>query len=244
MTKLAKSAALETIQGNINKFGHHIYLVSGGTSPRFSYSIGLSKKVGFELVIAGATFYSAEEVKLIINEMANKLESQIAWDELRVEIASLGKFILRKMDKSWSAALMLGALDFYDQKIVNGLQIVPDKEHWTVDIPDLTEVRSVKTAPVWQWLDNPWKECVPNKAVAITNLSALQGAPITEAMRWEEGEWEMFAGAGPDVNKGDIRIVPLSTLLAVDPSINAVISLGVGKGLWRDPVDLVWQPWN
>jgi hypothetical protein len=76
----------------------------------------------------------------------------------------------------------------------------------------------------------------------MTNLDALRGAPITEACRWEEDEWEMFAGAGPDVAEEDARLVPLGCLLASDPSLAAVVDLEVGKGLWREPGG-AWVPW-
>jgi hypothetical protein len=78
----------------------------------------------------------------------------------------------------------------------------------------------------------------------VTNLDALRGKPITEAVRWEENEWELFAGAGPDVEDHDIRIVSLGTLLGSDRSIEVVAGLAVGEGLWRHPADLKWQPWK
>ena len=45
-------------------------------------------------------------------------------------------------------------------------------------------------------------------------LQPFAGAETTEAARWEEGYWEIFAGAGPDVPKDEIRDVSIGTLLA------------------------------
>jgi hypothetical protein len=96
---------------------------------------------------------------------------------------------------------------------------------------------------VWQWLTDPWEYAVPDDSVAITNLDALRGKSITEAVRWEEDQWELFAGAGPDVPRDDMRKVPLGTLLAADPTLTAVLGLEIEQGLLRDPADLVWYDW-
>lgn len=77
---------------------------------------------------------------------------------------------------------------------------------------------------------------------AITDVAALRGDRITEACRWEENEWELFAGAGPDVAKEEMRVVSLGTLLAADSSLEAVLTLTVGTGLWRDAIS-DWHPW-
>jgi hypothetical protein len=61
-------------------------------------------------------------------------------------------------------------------------------------------------------------------------------------VRWDEENWELFAGAGPDVSKDELRVVPLGTLVAADPSLVAVINLEVGAGLWRDDIS-GWHPW-
>jgi len=40
-----------------------------------------------------------------------------------------------------------------------------------------------------------------------------------------------------------MRVVPLGTLVAADPSLVAVVNLDVGAGLWRDEVS-EWHPWG
>ncbi len=54
----------------------------------------------------------------------------------------------------------------------------------------------------------------------------------------------MFAGAGPDVGKEEVRVVPLGTLLGADRTLEMVTTLDVGRGVWRDREDLIWQPWT
>ncbi len=57
-----RKAALEKIQQNISLHGHHIYVVGAGPDPRFAYTIGLSRSLGFELILAGAIFYMLDGV--------------------------------------------------------------------------------------------------------------------------------------------------------------------------------------
>ena len=244
MTHHMRNVMLEMIRSNIAKYGHHIYLVLGGPSPRFAYTIGVSPKMGAELIFAGASFYLTEDVKRIINEIVEQLRENNAWHQLSIEVDGLGVFSLRKADASWANTLMLGALDFYNASEIPALQIVPDQAHWTIDIPNLTQSWNAISEPVWQWLYEPWRYSVSELSVAVTNLDALRGEPITEATRWEERQWELFAGAGPDVLREDIREVPLGTLLAGDQSLQVITSLGVGQGLWRDSSQLEWHSWK
>ncbi|HIE02779.1 MAG: DUF4262 domain-containing protein [Candidatus Parabeggiatoa sp.] len=239
-----KSAMLEKIRLNIAEHGHHINLILGGTSPRFAYTIGVNQKVGVELILAGALFYSVDDVHRIINDIVVELRAGTAWKELNIKVDSLGIFSLRRVDASWSDMMILGALDFYNTSEISALQIIPDQVHWTIDIPNLTKQWNAISEPVWQWLNEKWKYPVPEQSTAVTNLDALQGEPITEAVRWEEDQWELFAGAGPDVAKENIRVVSLGTLLGADQSLYPITNLDVGKGLWRDSTELKWHSWG
>ena len=239
-TSEQRKQALDDIRQSISRSGRHIYLVFGGATPRFSYTIGLSESVGTELVLAGAVFYMKDEVQRIIDDTVSQLTEHR--DRRVCEVAGLGSFALRSVDSSWASELMLGAFDYYQKKDIPALQIIPDKDHWTVDVPNMTLPWNATQQPVWKWLREPWAYRVSQDSEAITDLAALRGGRITEACRWEENEWELFAGAGPDVSKEEMRIVPLGTLLAVDPSLEAVLTLPIGTGLWRDSAS-DWHPW-
>jgi hypothetical protein len=63
-------------------------------------------------------------------------------------------------------------------------------------------------------------------------------------MRWEEDEWEMFAGSGPDVEKNDIRVVSLGTILGIDSTLLSAVDLKIGEGLWRTDRDSDWNEWG
>lgn len=237
-----RKEALDLIWGNIERHGLHIYVVSGGPEPRFAYTIGLSERVGTELVLAGAISYLAEDVLHIINHIAAKMTSADAARGTIFDLGSLGSFSLRPVDGSWSRTLLLGALDFYQCDQIPGMQIIPDKAHWTIDIPDLNVPMQKDTRSAWRWFHEQWTYSVPSASVGVTNLDALRGGRITEVVRWEEDEWEIFAGAGPDVPKEEVRIVPIDVLIAADRSLLPILELGIGEGLWRDSSS-GWHRW-
>jgi len=235
-----RQLALDRIRENIARDGHHVYLILGAPTPRFTYTIGASESIGVELILAGALFYMKDDVVKIIGDTIAQLKAQR--DRSVAEISGLGSFTLRKVDSSWATELMLGAFDYYHKRDISALQIVPDKTHWTVDIPDMSAPWSPIREPVWQWLHDSWFYPVPKDAMVVTNLAVLRGSRITEAMRWEDDDWELFAGAGPDVPKDELRVVPLGTLVAIDESLVPVMTLPTGNGLWRDSVS-EWHAW-
>lgn len=241
ITKAQKKQALDDIRENIARSGHHIYAVSGGQTPRFAYTIGVSESIGVELTLAGAILYMMDEVETIINDIAEQLKAQP--DRRVFEVAGLGSFTLRKVDSSWATEFMLGAFDYYQKRDIPALQVVPDKAHWTIDVPDLSAPWSATTEPVWRWLKEPWTYPVPEDATATTDLAALRGERVTEAMRWEEDDWEIFAGDGPNVPKHELRVAPLGTLVGADESLVPVVHLAIGEGLLRDDPDSEWRTW-
>jgi hypothetical protein len=44
----SRKEALSCIRDNITRSGHHIYLVSGGATPRFAYTTGVHESIGVE----------------------------------------------------------------------------------------------------------------------------------------------------------------------------------------------------
>ena len=49
MTGEARQQALQDVRENIDRFGYHLYIVSGKQTPRYAYTIGLSTNLGYEL---------------------------------------------------------------------------------------------------------------------------------------------------------------------------------------------------
>lgn len=249
-TTPARAKALEQIKRNIEKSGFHIYVVMGGPTPRFAYTIGLRESLGAELVLAGALFYEDNDgVMEILHSLrkqlakGNKAKLGPSWRS-KFLVRGRGSFTLRKTHASWTRALLLGALDYYAIKDLDAYQIVPEDKHRTIDVPNMAKEWSGTSEPVWQWLHEPWQYPVSKDSAVMTNLGALRGGPITEVCRWEDDYWEMFAGPGPDVPEGEGRLVPLGCVLAADPSLAPVVELAVGEGLWRDGEGGGWNRWE
>lgn len=235
---------LDRIKLSISRHGYHVTIVQGGPSPRFAYTIGLHEKFGFELVFAGGSFFAFDEMLGVVKEFARRIRSGESSESSSLEVDRLGSFSLQEIELSWGKRILLGALDFYGLENIKAFQISPDSGHWTIDIPNMRDSWNPAEQPIWRWLDNAWGFPVSSKSVAITNLDALKGQPITEVMRWEEREWEMFAGAGPDVGESDIRKVPLGTMFGHDHTLECITNLDIGSGIWRDERGLEWHPWR
>jgi hypothetical protein len=241
---LQRSDFLAQIRSNIAQTGYHVTVVTGGALPRFAYTIGCTTTLGAEFILAGGEFYSQNQISEIIAVTISRTTTQLDWADLVVRLGSLGNFSLVKAAMSWSKLLLLGAIDYYPQTDLQVWQIVPDQAHHTLEIPAMAQAFEAATQPVWQWLVRPWEYPIPRQSMAITNLAVLAGAKATEVTRWEEAEWEIFFGAGPDIPKAAMRIVPLGTLLGIDPSLELAIHLDIEEGLWRDPVALDWNTWS
>lgn len=233
MSKPDKSKMLRLIRRNIQTYGFHIYVVGESEVLRFAYTIGLEESVGAELVFAGAIYYMCDQVKAILNTIREGLISS-GGVECAMVSETNGSFTLREVHRSWTQRLLLGAIDYYGSDDIRAYQIVPDQHHWTIDTPNMAREWCATTEPIWRWLRDEWPFPVPSKSTVVTNLDALRGARITEASRWGDDEWEMFAGSGSGVSYGEARVVPLGCVLGADPSLAPVLDLEVGQGIWRD----------
>ena len=161
--KLTKEAALKRIRDNIVRYGHHVYTVSGGGPlPRYVYTIGLSDRIGAELILAGAIFFMADDTRRIVNTIA----AEWTPGKMSYTVDFLGRFSLHKADLSWTSRLMLGALDHYGNSSINAWQVVPEPAYWTLDIPDTCKLWSAEEQPVWQWMHVPWTLPVSSSSTA------------------------------------------------------------------------------
>lgn len=213
-----------------------------GTCPRYAYTIGLNDPLGLELVLAGAIFFDVDEVNLILHSIRNLLGKKAAALDSTLEVPDLGSFTLRHVDSSWAKLLLLGASDYYGRSAVDAYQIVPDALHWTIDVPNLSTPSSESSEPIWRWLHVPWQCAFPSTLHVATDLEALQGARITQATRWEDNYWEMFAGPVENLSPDRARIVPLGCLVAHDPSLKSALDLEIGQRILRDSDGGDWIP--
>ncbi len=232
----------ELIKDNINKHGYHITIVTDGAEPRYAYTVGVSEKIGFELIFAGGIYYMKDEVFEIIDSIIDKVRASSITEFYQVN--DLGTFKLSKAHQSWSSLMALGIFDFYQKRNIEVFQIIPDPEHFTMDIPDMTGEWIEDMDPVWKWLTKEWNYPVSKNSKVITNINSMQGEKITEVIRWEDDEWEGFVGSIGDVGKDDIRIVSLGTMIGIDSSLLPILDLDIGNGFWRDSNELKWHKWE
>ena len=239
-----KAAWEKLIQSNIDRTGYHITVVSAGITPRFAYTIGLNELFKCELIFAGGVYYMHDQLIQIFHQLFDHLKTNGGIPENKVPLGDLGEFSLLSADPSWSKKFLLGAFDRYKDADVPVYQIIPDAIHFTRDTPDMSKPWREGSEPVWQWMDKKWPYKVPETSTIITNFQALQGAPITELMRWEEDYWEMFAGEAPDIDRDDCRVVSLATILDLDPTLLPALDLKIEKGLMREDGDDEWRIWR
>lgn len=235
-----RSEARERIAQNILTHGHHVYIVSGGPTPRWAYTIGLSPDAGFELVLAGGTVFLKDDVLGILARLASHTARRDRTTSF--VLPRWGAFRLGPVCRAWSERLLLGANDYY-RTVVEALQVVPDQSHRTIDVPDLSRPLTRNAVTPWRWLDEPWPYEISKTSEAMTNLETLMGGRVTEAARWEEDYWEVFSGSGEEVNRDDARLVPMGTLLGADPSLEAIARLEIGEALRREPPG-DWETWR
>lgn len=233
-----RAEALQRIRDNIERHGFHIYLVAQDHCPRFAYTIGLLDTLGHELVLAGSIIYSRDQVLEILwaarRALSTGMASAVAHD-------SLGTFRLERCHASWTAQLLLGALDYHQTDEVPALQLVADADHWTLDIPQMQRPFDPQQEPVWRWLTEAWTHPVPTTSEVATDLNALRGQTITVASRWEDDYWEMFTVPVEEVQEENTRIVPVGWLLSADATLLPALSLRPGDSLYRDARDAPWE---
>lgn len=232
-----RNDALALIRRNIARSGFHIYAINGGALPRFVYTIGLRSTLGAELIFGGGVDYDHGDVGKILHSLRMQLATA-TWDAT-FEVPRHGVFTLRKIHRSWGQSLLLGAIDYYNVRDVDAYQVVPAAPHATIDVPNMSVPWSPTVEPVWRWMRGRWPYDVPEHSYVIANRPVLQGAPITRAERWGRDEWAMFGGTLA-TRPEDARVIPLGSLLALDPTLRPVIDLPLDGALWRVPSG-AWQ---
>lgn len=237
-----KNKYLALIESNIKKCGYHIYAVKdNGPLPRFCYSIGLTKEIGTELILAGALLYTDEEVKVIINEIVGEIKNDINVDNI---VTSLGIFSLKTVDSTWSEKLMLGVFDYYNVSTVSVLQIIPKNEYLTIDVPDLSREYNPSLELIWKWLTIDWNFSISATSVCVTDLDTLQGKPIIQAIRWEEDYWEIFSKLSSEIIQENTRFIPIGMLLVIDKANEVFADLAINEAVSRIDSNHEWEFWD
>ena len=238
----------DKIRADIEESGRHVACVSGGQSPRYLYTIGLSAKVGFELVFAGQAQIPNQVATSILHSIAKELESGKSVKKLRVDNRKFGSFTLSEAQPTWSRRMLSEVAIYYEGKDIRAMQVLPEPERATIDIPPMEEVFDPGRHRVWQWLDGNWPYEISAQAQVVSNLEALQGYAVSELVRWEDSEGQMFSGPGAEGADDELVNLPLATLLGFDKSLEAALNLEIQSGLYREfdeqGQEGPWQPWK
>lgn len=237
-----KSEYRKLIDNNIDKHGYHLYSIWQGNMPRYMYTIGLKNSFGFEILMAGCLFYDMHDAQFIFNEIIISLKNDP--QKRSFELRNKGFFALNDVDESWTNALLFGAHDYFSNKNISCLQIYPDSDHLTIDVPDCRKPLKHEDHVIWRFLHEECDLNIPVGAIGVTNLSALKGHLITEVFRWEKNQWELFSGSGLDTVESDIRTIPVAILVSYDDSLAIIGDLNINEGIWRNSLNEPWQPWT
>jgi hypothetical protein len=237
----------QRIDSNIRERGWHYYSILPGPVPAWNYTIGLTETVGVpELVMAGRGVLSDDEVSHAFERLV--AASGGVADEVGSAARELG-LRLGPVHHSWRRRLLLGAEERYGEAY-EALQLVPDGPG-TIDVPDLAQRFSARSAPAWRWLDEPWPYADPPFAVrrdslVLTDLEALAGQPLHEVARVGSPglDWECWAATMDPIPPSMQRIIPLGVLLAVDPTIEELLDLDEGEWATRSSPTATWEKWS
>lgn len=230
-----KGSVGQTISENIHRSGYHVVVVSGGATPRWAYTIGLSETKGRELLFAGGVSYLKDEMLELIAGVA-KSEVDLAACQGPTEIPSLLVDVV-PVGPTWSDRLMIGVKGYYGAPKL-ALQVVP-RQGRTIDTPRTGVPYDIDAAGPFRWLEGEWPYPVPRGSEVMVDVRVTTGAAVTEVGRWEQDYWEMFSVPREEIDKSKARLLPLGVLLATDPTLAAATELAVGESATREP----GEPW-
>jgi hypothetical protein len=223
------------IRVEIATAGVYAALVQDGQTPRVGYTVGLTEDGLPEVVLAGGMALLAKPVLRTLKSSAVVSRAGRLADGGFLNLPGVGPFRAFTAHPSWARLLLGRARDYYERDDIPALQLVPDGDLRTLDVPDMSAPWDPDAEPIWRWLVEDWDSEFPRDALAVTDLDALRGVPIAQAGRWEGAQWQMFTPTTGAVSPDVVRVVPLATLLTIDPSLEAVIRLRVGDVIRRDP---------
>lgn len=238
---LADEAAKAQLQADIEAHGWHIgYLESNGYTPRFAFTIGLFTSYGHPEIICFGMH--KKTLTAVLGHLAERVKAG---------------------EKMETGKPYTDFLDGFPVQFVEVLKahypkhLGPAAWHYD-DNPDFPALQMVWPDPEQKW---PWEEGFPHtwklqqplldrnadfhfyeseKTAVITTRQVLEeGAPILLVTHDAEGDWQMVCGTTADPDDG--KVVSLSQIVALDPSLNDLFNLPFNWKAWRESADQDWQ---
>ena len=207
----------------------------GELYPRLVTATG-DRELDFDLVLAGDCALLGEDA---IKEVAAALFQLAGAD-------SVVGFDIQPVDKSWLILQGTADLGLGDRQC---FQLTPhDPQHSTIDVPNMQSPFDPLARPEWACVAGPdyWQFSFPRGLTVVSDVHALHGLPVTEVARWADGEIQMHAiqDNGHQPVGSDLRVVPLATLAAFDPSLAELAETPRGCSWWRANGASDWHQWN
>ncbi len=172
--------------------GQYAALVQDGQTPRVGYTVGLTEDGLPEVVLAGGMALLAKPVLRTLKSAAVVSRAGRLADGGFLNLPGVGPFRAFTAHPSWARLLLGRARDYYDRDDIPALQLVPDGDLRTLDVPDMSAPWDPEREPIWRWLVERWESEFPPTRWRYCDLDALRGVPIAQAARWEDAQWQMF----------------------------------------------------
>lgn len=236
----------EEVFDRVRRRGWHQYRILAGPLPSWSYSIGCWESYGSpELVFAGGNFFTAAQTNSLFSELVARARDQAPAAGALWTTEAVGPVAFAPVHTSWVQQLLLGAEDFYGDRPYERLQVLPDAEFRTIDVPDLAQPFDAAREPAWRWLDEPWPYRLGKATFVVTDLRALHGAPVLSVHRHHDGAagspWDLFAMEEDVIPNQVARAAPLGVLIAHDRSLDVVERLEPGQAARRPDGTSAWR---
>lgn len=213
--------SLETVRRNIENNGYHICTVLQGVCPRFSYSIGLHQKLGYELVVAGLCSVDAIHIPDLISSAIDGKHY------LNQEEDSNHLIELKDANPSWASVLARWAVSYYQKDDIKLKQIIPEGI-FTIDTPDMSSSYKNVANGSWRYLVEPWPYPISAESEAYCDSGIIAGQDILSISRYEEGYWEISSGFGYNDRA---KILPASVIIERFGAGNAMITMDLDTSI-------------
>lgn len=228
------------IARNINSHGYHVYDVMGAPLPPWSYSVGLNKRLGFELIFAGGLFFSVVERAEIFDRCVARL-LQSANKKIDDE---KGRFTLVRVAGGWPDVMFTGAIEFLGHR-PDFFQIFPDEDTWTLDVPNMSKPWREENFPAWKWFHCSWNYSVSSRSHVLMDTDLLGGIARAEVMcRFGGDYWEVYSRQPDEIADMYKRLVPLGMLFAIEDTLgDLAVNLKIGEAVERLHGETSWVTW-
>jgi len=234
-----KPLPADQVQHDIDKYGCHIILVEADDYlPSFAYTIGLYQRfIHPEIICFGLSLNVSQA---ILNDACALIESGAVLTTKILYEQFLENYPIQflPVDKSYYSGYLGQANNYYGNTDYPAIQFVwPDKQHlfpWDTGFN-----------PAWKFkqplLDRntDFKFFEERNVASFVTRYVLKGSPVLYVYHNRDGSWQ-FQG-NDEYTVDDVKIVSLSEIAKMDPSVNELFHLPYGYKAWRSSVTDEWQ---